>query len=72
MKEKWEFMSCKLPEFVQKCSKLTLEHPLTLAKEFKNLKEFNLMQMCIQNINFRAKVVIIAILLYNYKKLKEI
>ena len=63
MKGKLEIMCCKLPEFVQKCSQLTLEQTLTRAKDIKNPKLFSFIQMCIQNLNFKAKVVIKAILL---------
>ena len=52
MKEKWEFMCYKLPEFVQKCSQLTLEQTLTWAKDFKNPKLFSLMEICVQNLIF--------------------
>ena len=41
---------------------------LTCAADFKNPKLFTLMQICIQNSNSKAKVVIIACLLKDYKK----
>ena len=41
---------------------------LTCARDFKNSKLFTLMQICIQNSNSKAKVVIIACLLKDYKK----
>ena len=39
------------------------EDTLTGATDFRNPKLFSSMEMCIQNLNFKAKVAIIAILL---------
>ena len=52
MKEIWEFMCYKLPEFIQKCSQLTLEQTLIWAKDFKNPELFSLMEICVQNLIF--------------------
>ena len=61
----------KLPEFIQKCSLVTLEQTLTWIKDFKNPKLFSSMLIWNKTSILRQKWSFVVILLYHYKKLKK-